>query len=80
MYNVVKKGTIECSDCDRPLLDYVVTDEHTNTTKVSVECPYCGGSSFLVTMVGPYRICPVDGLILKNVENSHIQKVYLEKI
>lgn len=79
MNNVIKKGTIDCSDCDKPLLDYVVTDEHTNTSKIRVECPYCGGSSFLVTMVGPYRICPVENLTLKNVESSDIQKVYLEK-
>jgi len=62
--------TVKCGDCNRSLLEVVLTEGEA-LTKLKVHCTEsCGGSSFLIPLQSPHKICPVEPLRLKNVVNS----------
>ena len=67
---VKERFTINCADCNKSLLEVIITKEISNGfTKIKVYCP-CGGASYLIPIQGKYRICPVEPLVYKNVVHT----------
>src|SRR3990172_5212075 len=60
--------TIDCSNCNKPLLDLMVVRNIDVEQKWLVKCPYCGDESFTVTTLGEVRFRSADELDLE-VEN-----------
>lgn len=71
--SVKEKFTVKCGDCNKSLLEVIITDDGKNIlTKLKVHCSDvdCGGSSFLIPIQGAHRIAPTYPLRLKDVKNS----------
>lgn len=75
---IKEKMTIKCADCDKHILEVItVKDGKESLTKLKVYCK-CGGSSFLTTVLGTYKICPVEPFSLKDVQSAENRtEVYL---
>lgn len=60
--------SVKCSECDKPLLKLITTNDVSYETKFIVECPYCGGASFTKKLNHHHKMLPETGLALQNVD------------
>lgn len=62
---------IECADCNKVLLKMVRSRETQETKKLIVNCPFCGGQSWMQELVGKYYQTAPEGLILSDMDEKN---------
>jgi hypothetical protein len=50
---------VKCSDCNKPLMHYKKYGVDDKISKIKCLCPFCGGTSFVITITGPYATGPI---------------------
>lgn len=53
------ENKVFCSDCNSHLLNYIVYKDTGTIYKLSADCPFCGGSSFVIEVNGKFQFGPV---------------------
>lgn len=70
---VRESKTIKCSNCDKSLLDVVLTREDENQQRTyKVHCPYCGDKSFPTTFLGVTSIAPPERMFIDDYKMSGV--------
>ena len=61
---------VKCGACDKTLIMMLKISESEEKQKLLVNCPFCGGQSWLFEMSGKYFQAPAEGLGLANMEEN----------
>ena len=59
---------IKCADCDKSLLKMVRSRQTEEVQELIVNCPFCGGQSWMQELVGKYYQTTPEGLVLGGME------------
>ena len=62
---------VTCADCEEPLLNLLRKSKSDKKCRLLVNCPYCGGQSWLIEMIGDYFQAPAEGLGLGSMDENN---------
>lgn len=68
MRNLKSREVVKCSECDKSLIELIVTTDIEYEVKLVAECPYCNGKSFAKKLNNHHKFCPSYPLYIKAVD------------
>ena len=78
MRSLKSKEIVKCSECDKSLIELIITTDIEYEVKLVVECPYCSGKSFAKKLNNHHKFCPSYPLYIKSVDidlNAETEKI-----
>ena len=67
-FSNISDDILRCADCGKSLVIVKKVKETTEENKFKAVCDYCGGSSFIKTIVGKIYVSPTENTALSNID------------
>lgn len=78
-FSNISDDILRCADCGKSLVIVKKVKETTEENKFKAMCDYCGGSSFIKTIVGKVYISGVEETNLSDIQlDGTVNKIYVK--
>lgn len=78
-YSNISDDILKCGDCGKQLVIIKKVKETSEENKFKAMCDYCGGCSFVKTIIGKVYISGVEETCLSDIKNdSKVNVIYVK--